>query len=132
MVYFEFGVAENQTLDRNSIFIKFRGSDFKEGVQRIKDYWNRKYLKDTKEWEVPFSCFKEICELYSDMQVEFINEPPKAKFVTDDDILKGLDFNGYNLYDYQLEGVKYGLNHHNFLLLDDMGLRKDITGYNFG
>lgn len=129
MVTFEFGVAENQSLDRNSIFIKFYGNDFQEGVKRIKGYWNRKYLKNTKEWEVPFSCFKEIEELYEGMTVRYLNEPPKAKIVTDDEILQGLDFNGYNLYDYQLEGVRYGLNHFNFLLLDDMGLRKDITGY---
>ena len=44
--------------------------------------------------------------------------------MTSDDILNGMDFNGYNLYDYQLDGVRYGLNHHNFLLLDEQGLGK--------
>ena len=126
MVIIEFGKAEQLTLDRNSLFLRFTGPDFKENLDRIKKYWNRKYLKDTKEWEVPFSCWEEIKQLYADTYIQYINEPPKAQFVTDDDILDGLDFNGFNLYDYQLEGVKFGLNHHNFLLLDEQGLGKTL------
>ena len=126
MVIIEFGKAEQLTLDKNSLFLRFTGSDFKENLDRIKKYWNRKYLKDTKEWEVPFSCWEEIKQLYADTYIQYINEPPKAQFVTDDDILDGLDFNGFNLYDYQLEGVKFGLNHHNFLLLDEQGLGKTL------
>ena len=126
MVIIEFGKAEQLTLDKNSLFLRFTGSDFKENLDRIKKYWNRKYLKDTKEWEVPFSCWEEIKQLYADTYIKYINEPPKAKFVTNDDILDGLDFNGFNLYDYQLEGVKFGLNHHNFLLLDEQGLGKTL------
>ena len=41
-----------------------------------------------------------------------------------------MDFNGYNLYDYQLDGVQYGLNHHNFLLLDEQRIRKNFTNNN--
>ena len=126
MVIIEFGKAEQLTLDKNSLFLRFTGPDFKENLDRIKRYWNRKYLKDTKEWEVPFSCWEEIKQLYADTYIQYINEPPKAQFVTDDDILDGLDFNGFNLYDYQLEGVKFGLNHHNFLLLDEQGLGKTL------
>ena len=126
MVIIEFGKAEQLTLDKNSLFIRFAGPDFKENVARIKGYWNRKYLAPTKEWEVPFSCWEEIKQLYADTYIQYLNEPPKAKFVTDDDILEGLDFNGFTLYDYQLEGVKFGLNHHNFLLLDEQGLGKTL------
>lgn len=124
MVIIEFGAAENQTLDKNSLFIRFSGNDFKANIDKIKNFWNRKYLPDTKEWEVPFSCWEEIKQLYANAYIQYINEPPKAQFVTDSDILDGLDFNGFNLYDYQLEGVKFGLNHHNFLLLDEQGLGK--------
>lgn len=126
MVIIEFGKAEQLTLDTNSLFIRFVGPDFKDNVDKIKKFWNRKYLKESKEWEVPFSCWEEIKELYANTYIKYINEPPKAKFVTDDDILNGLDFNGFNLYDYQLEGVKFGLNHHNFLLLDEQGLGKTV------
>ena len=126
MVIIEFGTAENQTLDSNSLFLRFTGPDFKENLEKIKGYWNRKFLKETKEWEVPFSCWSEIKELYANSYIKYINEPPKAKLVSNDDIIDGMDFNGYNLYDYQLEGVRYGLNHHNFLLLDEQGLGKTL------
>lgn len=126
MLVIEFGKAEQQTLDSNSLFIRFVGPDFKENLDKIKKFWNRVYLKSSKEWEVPFSCWQEIKELYANTYIQYINEPPKAKAVTDDDILTGLDFNGYNLYDYQLDGVKFGLNHHNFLLLDEQGLGKTL------
>ena len=120
LVTIEFGVAERQSLDKNSMFIKFMGYDFAENLNKIKGYWNRVYHgKPTHEWEVPFSCFKEIQELFSGSEIKYLNKPPKASFVTNDEILQGLDFNGFNLYDYQLDGVKYGLNHHNFLLLDE-------------
>lgn len=127
MITIEFGRAERQTLEKNSMFIKMSGNDFNESLKRIKDYWNRIYHKETREWEVPFSCFEEIKEIFSDTEIRYLNDIPKAVKVSDDDILNGLDFNGYNLYDYQLEGVKYGLNHQNFLLLDEQGLRKNIT-----
>lgn len=127
MVGIEFGKAEKQHLDKNSIFIRFKGDDFQQNLEKIKGFWNRIYHgKPNYEWEVPFSCFEEIKELYKDSEVVYLNEPPKAKFVTDSEILNGLDFNGYNLYDYQLEGVKYGLNHTNFLLLDEQGLGKTL------
>lgn len=126
MITIEFGAAENQTLDSNSLFIRFMGDDFQENLNKMKSFWNRVYLKQTYEWEVPFSCWKEIEQLYQNTEIKYLNQPPKAKKVTDDDILNGLDFNGYNLYDYQLEGVKFGLNHHNFLLLDEQGLGKTL------
>lgn len=126
MVIIEFGAAETQTLDKNSLFLRFSGNDFKDNIDKIKGFWNRKYLPDTKEWEVPFSCWEEIKQLYSGSYIKYLNEPPKAKFVTDDDILNGIDFNGFKLYDYQLDGVRFGLNHHNFLLLDEQGLGKTL------
>ena len=126
MITIEFGAAENQTLDSNSLFLRFMGDDFQENLNKMKSFWNRVYLKQTYEWEVPFSCWKEIEQLYQNTEIKYLNQPPKAKKVTDDDILNGLDFNGYNLYDYQLEGVKFGLNHHNFLLLDEQGLGKTL------
>lgn len=127
MITIEFGAAEKQTLDANSMFIKMYGNDFMQSLDRLKAYWNRIYLKESKEWEIPFSCFEEIKQLFSDTQIKYLNNPPKARFVTEENILSGLDFNGYNLYDYQLEGVKFGLEHRNFLLLDEQGLRENFT-----
>ena len=116
MITIEFGAAEKQNLDRNSLFIRFFGSDFRQNLDKIKGFWNRVcHGKPNWEWEVPFSCFEQIKELYKDTEIRYLNEPPKARKVTDSDILEGLNFNGYSLYDYQLEGVKFCLNHHNFL-----------------
>ena len=126
MITIEFGAAENQTLDPNSLYIKMFGNDFQQSLERIKGFWNRKYLKDSREWEVPYSCFEEIKELFSDTEIKYLNNPPKSRFVSESDITNGMDFNGYNLYDYQLDGVRYGLNHHNFLLLDEQGLGKTL------
>ena len=126
MITIEFGAAENQTLDPNSLYIKMYGNDFKQSLERIKGFWNRKYLPDSREWEIPYSCFEEIKELFNDTEIKYLNSPPKARFVSESDITEGMDFNGYNLYDYQLEGVQYGLNHHNFLLLDEQGLGKTL------
>ena len=102
----------------------------RENLDKIKSFWNRKYLKQTYEWEVPFSCWEEIKELYKNVEIKYLNEPPKAKLVTNNDIVNNMDFNGYNLYDYQLDGVQYGLNHHNFLLLDEQRIRKNFTNNN--
>lgn len=126
MITIEFGAAENQNLDANSLFIKMQGNDFRQSLDRIKGYWNRIYLKDTHEWEIPYSCFEEIKTLFSDTQIIYLNNPPKAKKVSNDEILNGIDFNGYNLYDYQLDGVKYGINHYNWLLLDEQGCGKTL------
>ena len=35
MITIEFGAAENQTLDRNSLFLKFSGNDFRENIDKI-------------------------------------------------------------------------------------------------
>lgn len=121
MVTIEFGKAETQKLDPNSMFITFSGYDFRDNLDKIKTFWNRKYLANQKhEWEVPFCCFEEIKQLYKGVAITYLNNPPKAKTVTNEDILNGMDFNGYNLFDYQLDAVRYGLNHNNWLLLDDM------------
>ena len=43
MVIIEFGAAENQTLDKNSLFLKFSGNDFRDNIDKIKSYslWER-------------------------------------------------------------------------------------------
>ena len=127
MVIIEFGAAEKQTLDANSLFITFKGEHFQENVAKIKGFWNRIcHGKPKWEWETPYSCYQEILELFKGEDIRYLNNPPKAKLVDNDDILNGLDFNGYNLYDYQLDGVKYGVNHYNWLLLDEQGLGKTL------
>lgn len=128
MVYIEFGKAERLKLDANSIFINFKYDRyFQDNLAKIKGYWNRVcHGKPTWTWEVPYSCFNDIKEMFADQEIIYLNDPPKAKFNTEDDILKDLDLNGYKLFDYQVEGIKYGLTHQNWLLLDEQGLGKSL------
>lgn len=134
MITIEFGKAEKQNLDANSMYIRFLfGYDeksrelFTEALNRIKTFWNRIcHGKPNWEWEVPFSCFEEIKELYKDFDIRYLNDPPKAQKITNDEILQGIDFNGFQPYDYQVAGMKYGIEHRNFLLLDEQGLGKTL------
>ena len=128
MVYIEFGKAERLKLDANSIFINFKYDRyFQDNLAKIKGYWNRVcHGKPTWTWEVPYSCFNDIKEMFADQEIIYLNDPPKAKFNTSDDVLKDLDLNGYKLFDYQVEGIKYGLTHQNWLLLDEQGLGKSL------
>lgn len=131
MVTIEFGAAERQNLDANSLFITFKYDRyFQDNIDKIKNYWNRVcHGKPNWEWEVPYSCFNDIKELYKDQQIIYLNDPPKAKFKTEDDILKDLDLNGYKLFDYQVDAIKYGLHHQNWLLLDEQRIRKNVRSY---
>lgn len=128
----QFGKAEKQTLDANSMFIQIYGQDFYENLEKIKSLDNRQFIKEDKSWEVPFCYWEEVKQLFRGNEIKYVNEPPKAVEVSNDEILAGLDFNGFNLYDYQVAGVKYGLEHHNFLLLDEQRFRKVITSYYIG
>lgn len=127
MITIKFDTSKQQTLDKYSLFLRFSGYDFRDNLAKIKSFWNRSYIPKTYEWEVPFCCWQEILELYKGVDIRYLNNPPTAQKVTKDSILNGLDFNGYDLYNYQLDGVKYGLEHTNFLLLDEQRIRKIIT-----
>ena len=48
MITIEFGKAEKQTLEANSLYIKFYGDDFRENLDKIKSFWNRICHRKTK------------------------------------------------------------------------------------
>lgn len=94
MIKLKFDKAVKTTLSSTAIFLKFEGEHFKENLEKIKSFWNRVYSgPPSYSWEVPYACFDEIKQLFKGEQVIFYNDPPKATFVTEDDILNGLDFN---------------------------------------
>ncbi len=128
MIILEFGTAENQSLTQNSMFIKFpKGSTtFWEDKDKIKNFWNSTYLKDDKEWEVPYTeeILTEIQTLFNN-DIYYLNERPRRK--ADAELTKLLeehDWGKFKPYPYQLEGIKYGLRHRNWILGDTMGLGK--------
>ncbi len=128
MIILEFGTAENQSLTQNSMFIKFpKGSTtFWEDKDKIKNFWNSTYLKDAKEWEVPYTeeILAEIQTLFNN-DIYYLNERPRRK--ADAELTKLLeehDWGKFKPYPYQLEGIKYGLRHRSWILGDTMGLGK--------
>lgn len=128
MIILEFGIAENQSLTQNSMFIKFpKGSTtFWEDKDKIKNFWNSTYLKDDKEWEVPYTeeILAEIQTLFNN-DIYYLNERPRRK--ADAELTKLLeehDWGKFKPYPYQLEGIKYGLRHRSWILGDTMGLGK--------
>lgn len=130
MIQVEFGKAENQKLESNSIFIKFPygSSTFKTDLEKIKGYWNRVYLPKTKEWEVPYTdeTLLDIQELYNN-DIQYLNERPRRVSSTEiNNFLENYDWGKFKPYPYQLDGIKFGLQHRNWLLGDTMGLGKSF------
>lgn len=130
MIIVEFGKAENQSLEKNSIFIKFpKGSPtFWVDKDKMSNFWNRRYNKDTKEWEVPYTeeILSEIQELF-DNDIYYVNERPKqVNMKAVDDYLNNFDWGKFKPYPYQTEGIKYGLVRRNWILGDTMGLGKSF------
>ena len=110
MVIIEFGAAEKQTLDANSLFITFKGEHFQENVAKIKGFWNRICHRKPKwEWETPYSCYQEILELFKGEDIRYLNNPPKAKLVDNNDILNGLREKGW---DVKIDMQNYNLSFH--------------------
>ncbi len=82
------------------------------------------YSKKTNIWEVPL---KNICNLIDDLslidELRIINHP-EHKNATES-LVDPLKFKT-KPFDYQLEGINYGINHNKWLLLDDCGLGKTL------
>lgn len=129
MITIEFGKAEMQSLERNSMFIKFPfGSPtFDSDLAKIKGFWNRHYHKKTYEWEVPYNeeILAEIQTLY-DNDIRYVNERPKINLEAVDNYLENFDWGTFKPYPYQIEGIKYGLTRRNWILGDTMGLGKSF------
>lgn len=104
-----------------SLFISFNYN------QEIIDYIKYKcsgsnYSKKTKEWEIPIiylSGFLDNSCLLDDINLKLLDYIPESNPIT----YKLKDYK-IKPFDYQEEGIQYGLNHPNFLLLDCPGLGK--------
>ena len=81
------------------------------------------YNKDTYEWELPLTEFASIIESLSwldDIKVHLLDEPVKQN------ITYSLSSYKTSPFEYQKEGIEYGLNHDKWLLLDAPGLGKSL------
>lgn len=129
MVIIQFGTAELQSLERNSMFIKFpfKSPTFDDDLIKIKGFWNRYYHKKTYEWEVPYNeeILAEIQTLFNN-DIMYVNERPKLDMKEVDNFLESFDWGTFKPYPYQIEGIKYGITRRNWILGDTMGLGKSF------
>jgi superfamily II DNA or RNA helicase len=106
----------------SSLFISF---DFNRRiVDELKLLNNSHFNPETKEWEVPVTSLSELLDrlcIIDDISMQFM-ETVKEKTPAE------VDINKYKTkpFDYQLEGIKYGLSHDSWLLLDAPGLGKTL------
>lgn len=106
---------------KTSLFVSF---DYNPKiVESIKLVPNAVFSKRTKLWEVPLTSLSELLDrlcIFDDIKLDILPDEQKVaeeitlpKFKSDP-------------FDYQLEGIKYGLQHDSFLLLDAPGLGKSL------
>ena len=107
-----------------SLFISFNYN--KEYVDKIKTLSNSyNFDKKAKEWEFPLTSLSSLLDyfaLHDDVDIQLLPDTPKKNEVYD----KKGNFKT-KLFDYQEQGVEYGITHPRWLLLDSPGLGKSIT-----
>lgn len=106
-----------------SLFISF---DYdKNLINVVKSCGTYSFDKNTKEWEVPVSSLSYILDnltFFDDIELKLMPE------ANDKDVIKPKLVDEYRTkpFDYQLEGIEFGLNNDKFLLLDAPGLGKSL------
>lgn len=98
-----------------------------------KEYWDffltlpgSQYIKKDKEWEVPLPYLSKILDEFctnTDIEIKLL-----PNNITDNKPEISLPINSFKTkpFDYQLDGIKYGLTHDKWLLLDMPGLGKTL------
>ena len=110
-----------QVPGETSFYISFKYD--KDVVAAIKTLPSASFNKKTTEWEIPISSLSEaidtLCPL-DDLQIDLIKYQERKD--------KKFKLSKYKTtpFDYQLEGIQYGLNHDKWLLLDSPGLGKTL------
>lgn len=120
-------IEERQTVKLPGITSLFITFDFnKQIVDELKMLGNTNYNPETKEWEIPITSLSEfvdrVCKL-DDIELHIAQD--ENKDVVDDLIV---DKSKYKTqpFDYQLDGINWGLEHDSWLLLDAPGLGKSL------
>ena len=106
----------------SSLFVKF---DYdKNIVDTIKSISNGIYLKEEKVWEFPISSLSMLIDIlcvFDDISLTIKQEE-------DEHESNEIELLNHKItpYDYQKEGIKFGLTHDKWLLLDACGLGKSL------
>lgn len=122
MIYIE----ENNALKLpgiTNLFVNVSYNDeYSKSVLRQLDF--RYYHKDIKKWEVPITKLSYLISMLSthdDIELKVLKEKQTPSF----SIPSNYPFKT-KPYQYQIDGINYGLNHDCWLLLDEMGLGKTL------
>lgn len=104
-----------------SLFLSFNYNPIY--VDILKSIPIHNFDKKDKIWEIPTSYTDELLDklcVYDSIQLKLLNKPTK--------IINKFNLKDYKTkpFDYQLEGIEYGLNHDKWLLLDEPGLGKTL------
>lgn len=125
MIYFEENYPPYKLPGKISFFIKF---NFKQNiVDTMHGIPNAIYHKKLQCWEIPVTSLARAIELLSNLDeltIRFINndEPNLER----KEINLNLDSYITKPYEYQKEGIKFGLQRDKWLLLDEPGLGKTL------
>ena len=104
-----------------SLFVSF---DFNmQIVEELKLLQGSFYNPDTKEWEIPLTALTEFVDRTCKLDEITIETLPVYETQP---VVHQLDEYKTKPFDYQQEGIQFGLNHDNFLLLDAPGLGKTL------
>lgn len=107
---------------KTSIFVEF---EYKaELVDVMHQVPNAIFHKKDKVWETPLTELSRLITFlhnYDDIDLIMLKDKPKQK----DKVYSLLDYKT-TPYDYQIEGVQFGLNHDKCLILDQPGLGKTL------
>jgi len=128
-----------------SIFVSFKYNP--NYVELIKSMKNRSWNNATKEWEVGWDCYSQLISTLNQYNIPYngqqfmksiedlqntvkqLQEQTQKEEHIDDSILNNVEFKTIP-FDYQKEGIAYGLTHNKFLLADTPGLGKSLQGIN--
>ena len=104
-----------------SVFVSFKYDA--NIVNELKSLPSANYSKKDNTWEIPVIYLSELIDklcVYDDIDLRFCN------LTFEEDIEYKLSKFKTQPFDYQLEGIQFGLNHDKWLLLDPPGLGKSL------
>lgn len=120
-------IVENTTFKLPGVTSLFVTFDFNmKIVQELKMLSNTHYNPDTKVWEVPTTSLGELIDrlcILDDITLTVAQGDCKGSANV---CTPSVDTYRTKPFDYQLEGIQWGLNHDSWLLLDAPGLGKSL------
>ena len=120
-------IVEKETIKLPGITSLFVTFDFnKLIVEELKMLGNTNFNPDTKEWEIPLTSLSEfidrVCKIDS-IELHLVQDDSTG---VADEVSVSKDKYKTKPFDYQLEGINWGLLHDSWLLLDAPGLGKSL------